>query len=95
MRIATSCLVGMTLVFFATQASAAERAGSMARAQTVKVKMAKKTVRAPVRHEYENVAGFKGRLNDPLYAYAAAEPQATGPHMPVVTQWPMPFTVWW
>lgn len=94
MRITTSCLVGMTLVFFAAQATAAERATS-ARAEAAKVKTLKKAVRKPVRHEYENVAGFKGGLNDPLYSYAAAEMPVMGPRAPVITQWPMPNTVWW
>jgi hypothetical protein len=94
MRMTSKCLMGMAaLVFFATQATAAERPAASARAEVVKVKTVKKIVRAPVRHEYENVAGFKGRVNDPLYAYAA-EPVA--PRMgPVITQWPMPNTVWW
>jgi hypothetical protein len=44
--------------------------------------------------DYRNVAGFTGRLNDPLYAYAAADvpPTRMGP---VITQWPMPNAVWW
>src|SRR5690349_13419511 len=98
MRIASKCLIGMAaLVFFAAQASAAERSGASARADVVTVKKAKKTVRAPARHEYENIAGFKGQLNDPLYSYAAEPPAVVAPQPmgPTVTQWPMPNTVWW
>ena len=54
---------------------------------------AQKTVRVSVRHEYENVASFRGRVDDPLYAYAAEPvPSRMGP---VITQWPMSNTVWW
>lgn len=98
MRIMNKCLIGTAaLVFCAAQAHAAERAAPPARAQVAKVKTVKKTVRAPVKHEYENVAGFRGRLHDPLYSYAAAPGavSAMGPRPPVITQWPMPNTVWW
>lgn len=97
MRIASKCLIGMmALVFCAAQANAAGRTTTSAHAEVVKVKTVKKAVRKPVRHEYENVAGFRGRLHDPLYSFAAESPaMATAPHTPVITQWPMANTVWW
>ena len=87
------------VLFAAYTASAAERPATSARVEVAKVKTVKKTVRASVKHEYENVAGFKGRVHDPLYSYAAEPPAVvTAEPMgarPVITQWPMPNTVWW
>ena len=86
------------VLFSVCAATATERSATTARAEVVKVKTVKKTVRAPIKHEYENVAGFKGRVRDPLYSFAAEPPALTqpmGPHSPTITQWPMPNTVWW
>ena len=96
MRHSSKILIAATaaVLFSACTATAAERPSTTARAETVKVKTVKKTVRAPVKHEYEDVAGFKGRVRDPLYSFAA-EPEAMVPRRPIITQWPMPNTVWW
>lgn len=88
------------IVFAACTANAEARSASRARIEVVKIKKVKKIVHAPVQHEYENVAGFRGQLHDPLYSYAAepsavVAPEPMGPPAPVITQWPMPNTVWW
>ena len=79
-----------------TFAAAAERPakpgyGAKA-AQASSMVKARKQARGPLR-DYENVGGFRGRVDDPLYSFAAEPPSSMG--APVITNFPMPHTVWW
>jgi hypothetical protein len=88
--LAAAALAGFVL----TPAAAAERPGAP-------VAVAKHAGTAPARPgtrraipEYRNVAGFRGRVDDPLHAYASETmpPPRMGP---VIMNFPMPNAVWW
>ena len=86
-KIAMGLMSAAALLLVAGSADAAQRQKPKAASVQTTAK------RLPPHLDYRNVAGFTGRLNDPLYAYAAEPvPSRMGP---VLTQWPMPNTVWW
>jgi hypothetical protein len=86
-KIAMGLMSAAALLLVAGSADAAQRQ----KPKAASVQTAAK--RLPPHLDYRNVAGFTGRLNDPLYAYAAdVPPTRMGP---VITQWPMPNAVWW
>lgn len=89
-RIVTLSMASVVLLSLVLSAEAAPRRAAKA-PEAAQPGVTVKTIR---KGEYANVAGFKGRVNDPLYSYAS-EPLPAKPKTPVITSFPMPYTVWW
>ncbi len=96
----TTALTAAALLLLTTGAQAGNQKSSSAQTAraSVVVKAAKPTrIHASV-PKYLDVAGFKGSVRDPRYAYAsvrAPAPARTLTPQATVSQFPMPNAVWW